>query len=359
MAQNMQEALTTINDAIHNVQDEKRPNPADSIEVILDEDHGPDTADILGIKESNRDVQKDQEDEDKEQRLRHPRRRQTSHQRIAEMTYKNKVLESQLMQERQRIEALERDNRHIADIASQKEEVAIAQYEHALRVKAEAAKHILEEAIEDGDTSKQAEAQQLMTQFGAELALLKKQKETAPHQSYQREYQEPAYAQQMYAPPVEEPTNPHFDEWLDRNHWFGQDPHLTEEVNNYATELTKVFRYNNLDHLIGTPDFFKAVDDGMAAKYRVNASNQEPQRQQSYAGRMAPVAPINRQGGYAGNSHGGDRPNQVRLSKEQCEIADSLPLTHPDGTPKSAPEKRRAYAYELANPRARNGLRGI
>lgn len=371
----MQEALESIQNAIHDTAGGEKINPADSIEVIVDGEDTQSNADMLGIKTGYVDIQKDQEREDREQRTRHPRRRQTSQQRIADVIYQKKFAESQWEQERYRREQLEQENKELIELANQKHDIAIANMEHAIKIRSEAAKHIYKEAVEDGDAERQAEAQEIMSKAGAELAILKTQKDAYVEPTYQPHYKQNQYDQhrlyeQSHPQPqiTEEQTNPHFDEWLDRNHWFGQDEHLTAEANNYANELMKVYKYNNLDHLIGSKDFFEAVDKGMGSRYKVDAappqenyrSHQGNNRQQSYPTNMAPVAPINRQGGGMVGSYGGTRSNQVRLTKEQCEIADRMQLFNKDKTPKTIAEKRQAYAYALANPLPRgNSLRGL
>lgn len=367
MAKNLQEAMESIQEAIKDSNGPDHKIKSDNIEVIVDGEDSPSTADILGINSGQNNVQEEQEQEDKQQRARHPRRRQTSQQRIADVIYQKKFAESQWEQERYRREELEVQNKELIELANQKHDIAMANMEHAIRIRSEAAKHIYKEAVEDGDAERQADAQEIMSKAGAELAILKTQKDSYVEPTYQPRYQQNQYYQQQAYPQnnvqQEEASNPHYDEWLDKNHWFGQDEHLTAEANNYATELMKIYKYNQLDHLIGSKDFFAAVDRGMSDRYRVDKSpsqenHQGQPRQQTYSNNMSPVAPINRQSGYSGNAYGGDRPNQVRLSKEQCEVADRMDLRNKDNTPKSIAEKRKAYAYALANPLPR-GLKGL
>ncbi len=355
MSSKFEDAINDIKEAVH-ADSSDVPNFQD-VEVALESDN--DQPQNSNQSEGYSDYQAESEPEERNQPRPHPRKK-TSNQRFAEMTYKNKVLESQLMQERNLAQSLLHENQTLARLAQDNNQAAIDSYEHSLRIKAAAAKHTLQQAIVEEDASTQSEAQELMSEVGAELALLK-QRKSMPQESY-NPLQNQAYSPQ-YMPPAVQPeaSNPHYEDWVDSNPWFGRNPELTQEANAQANELKKLFEFNGIDHLVGTPEFFSTLDESMNAKYGVqsngNATHQNSSSPQTYyPERRSPVAPINRQNNSYGNPNQRQGQNApVSIHPIAQEVMSKLKVSL-HGKPLNETDKLKMFGHYVRNPRPRQNV---
>lgn len=218
----------------------------------------------------------------------------------------------------------------------------------------------LKVAKEEGDIQKEIEMTQAMAQVVAEKStygLYKSQIHNQPRQNdgYQEEidYSPQHYMTQApYQEPYQEhdePENEHLETWLEKNQWA--DPssanysqRLRGEVGEFASELDERLKYNGRADMIGTPEYYDALDNLMKDKY--STSQERPQQNSGYSGGSM-VAPVSRSGSSMSDQYVSRNPNSTRggmaLTREEYAIARNLQIPMPNGRMRSAAEAIELY----------------
>lgn len=220
-------------------------------------------------------------------------------------------------------------NQFLESRISQKEKESFATQENYLTAQKERVKKYLTDAIEEGDPSKIAEANDLLSQYNTEILLLGKQK-----QSFQTEVpQQKSYEQPYYEEPAEIPYEEAGKEWMDKNSWANpKSPHfdkeMYDEADNYSIRLARKYKLEGRGDEVGTEDFFNEITDYIKDSYDISttlqASNSKPQsrdRMQMKTDKSPPVGSVTRQ---TPINQPSSKSRDIVLTPEQKEIAYSL-----------------------------------
>ena len=221
---------------------------------------------------------------------------------------------------------------------AQKEELANSSFEQTAVVSEISIKNELKRAKEEGDIDREVE-------LLVDLAAIKSQK--ASHDLDRRnqiQYRQQQIQNEAFVPyetqvlqPVynEAPIDEDFQEWVNENPWYENNPKLRGEADAISQELADYLTFNNIQ--VSSDDFRDTVTKEMRKRYGGGQQQQapeeaqedyyEPQQQQQ---QRAVVAPVTRRGmsmadQYVNNK--GLRPHQnggAALSKEEMAIARNL-----------------------------------
>lgn len=243
---------------------------------------------------------------------------------------KNRI--AQLTRELRQAQSVTHDvltrNQYLESKISQKEKEAFTTQENYLTSQKERVKTYLTNAIEEGDPSKIAEANDLLSQYNAEILLLGKQK-----QSFQTETpQKNSYQQPSYEEPLETPYQEAGKEWMDKNSWANPksshfDQELYQEADNYSLKLARKYKLEGRGDEIGTEDFFDEITDYIKNSYDVSTTPLPPSKPQSRdkiqmkTDQSPPVGAVNRQSPI---NQPTQKSRDIVLTPEQKEIAYSL-----------------------------------
>jgi hypothetical protein len=207
----------------------------------------------------------------------------------------------------------------------------------------------MKRAREEGDVDREF---QLINEL-AEVKAKKTTNHLAQHHKYERQEQQLRQMQEEAYVPIETspavapspPVNEHFQDWVEENPWFEENPRLRKEAEEIGQDLAARLSFNRKSHEIGTPDFYDSINKLMSDRYKLreddamsNQVDENPYMQQAgpamkqqpmYTG-VSPVAPVSRSKGssladqYVQN-RGSSAPLRT-LSKEEFSIARHLPV---------------------------------
>lgn len=311
----------------------------------------------------------DAEFTDSPQTNRRQRKKRTpSTRRVEELLYERGNLEQQnnfLVQQ-----ALERD----ALIAEQNQRIqqyeeSLARgdaqndqyFEDSLNTQENRVLESLKRAKEDGDIDEEIK-------LTDELADIKAKKNTHQYAQFQkqaqqqqrlREWQEEPYVPiETYIPqsmPRQEPVNEDFQDWLEDNDWYRNNPRLKEEADQFGQELADRLSFNNQSQMIGTRQYLDAVSEIMSSRYGLSSdkddfdnndnSYSQPEEttykseypamtSNNYANLQNSVAPVTRRTPSMANQYVQNRNTQGplrALSKEEFAIARNLQVKKGEG----------------------------
>jgi hypothetical protein len=242
---------------------------------------------------------------------------------------------SQVTGELRRAQTLIRDvlarNEYLESKISQKEKEAFTTQENYLTAQKERVKKYLADAIEEGDPSKIAEANDLLSQYSAEILINKQKQSFQPELPRQNSYQQPYY-EELPEIPYQDVSPDVSKEWMEKNSWANQnssdfDQEMYEEADDYSIVLMKKYERLGKKNQIGSPKFFDEITDYIESKYDISTPPPPPSRPQSRdrmqmkTDQSPPVGPVTRQ---APINQGFTKPKDIVLTPEQKEIAYSL-----------------------------------
>lgn len=255
------------------------------------------------------------------------RKRNNGNKRISELTRQHKQSLTMLQDVLARNQFLEQK------LQEQKKEHLISE-ENLLKSQKERVKKILADAIEEGDAAKITEAQDLLSEYNAQLQWKKNQLSNP----------EPMQPVTPAAYPSHPQPEVQFDDaawqWLEANPWADEhsaehfDPYLREEANQYSIKLEKKYRLQGRSSEIGSQEFFDDITRFMRSSYGIQEDNEDighhpasptPQTK----GRMqmkTPSAPPVLQGTNTRTSSPTRQPSNapITLTPEQRQIARSM-----------------------------------
>lgn len=241
---------------------------------------------------------------------------------------KNRI--AQLTRELRQAQSVAHDvltrNQYLESKISQKEKEAFETQENYLTAQKERVKKYLADALEEGDPSKIAEANDLLSQYNTEI-LLTKQK-----QNLQPQYQQaPSYQQPYYNTPQDLPYQDAGKEWMDKNSWADKespdfDQEMYDEADDYSIMLSKKYERLGKRNEIGSPKFLNEITSYIESQYDVSqapppSKPQTRERMHMKTDKSPPVGTVNRQ---APLNQAPLKAKDIVLTPEQKEIAYSL-----------------------------------
>jgi hypothetical protein len=141
------------------------------------------------------------------------------------------------------------------------------------------------------------------------------------------------------------------EDWIERNPWANPESHsfsprLRQEANEIATELEEMLKYNNVSHIIGTPEYFNSLDKIMSDRYGTHTS--DTKKSSGNANYNFNVAPVSRSGSSMADQYISKNPNSTRqhmsLTPDEYKIARNLQIKLPNGRYATGDEAVRRYA---------------
>lgn len=285
-------------------------------EVVTPEDREEIQEAQQPIPETDPESEEDSEETEKKKK----KNRTSERNRIGQLVGEVKHLKSVVNDVLKRNEFLESK-------AAQKEKEAFATQENYLTAQKERVKKYLADAIEEGDPSKIAEANDLLSQYNAEILLMGKQKESLQANPQPQN----TYKQPYYQEPTETPYQEVGKEWMHKNSWANPDSpnfdqEMYEEADNYSIRLARKYKLEGRGDEIGTPEFFDEITDHVKQSYDISpppppSKPQSRDRMQMKTDQSPPVGPVNRQ---APLNQAPLKAKDISLTPEQKEIAYSL-----------------------------------
>lgn len=199
-----------------------------------------------------------------------------------------------------RQEALMRDNEYLkqqlqqkyAEVA-EKDEFANLHYESSLKAREIALMNELVSAKEEGNYQKEVELESALFEIKAQKHTNELYKTQIQPQNYNNAQQiaDLTNAQQQYtyanhqdaARESYEPVNEAYEEWLQNNSWANPDtqsydPDLMQDAVQISTNLEKMLKLKKRPDLIGTKEFYDAIDNALQEEYGLSdyESNNKP-----------------------------------------------------------------------------------
>jgi len=221
----------------------------------------PDNEDV----EKSRDIASESNDplsEDEEEKTK-KKNRISERKRIAQLTRQLKQAQSVTH------DVLAR-NQYLETKLTEKQKEAFASEENFLSSQKERVKKILTDAIEEGDAPKIAEAQDLLSQYNAQIQLKKTQATTFQNTP-----------QNTYTPPSQD-VGEHDDDineegrtWLETNSWADPkaddfDEDLYNVADQYSIKLAKKYTLQGKKSDIGSPKFWNEITNYMNESYDIS-----------------------------------------------------------------------------------------
>lgn len=273
--------------------------------------------------------------------------------------YENRVKDAQNLE---LIERLQEKERLISEKQYQIEEAVNNdhnRYVNSLGLREQSILNELKVAKEEGDIQREIELTQAMAQVAADKSTYGLYKSQIKNQPQNDSYDEEHYQPQTVVPQVtyqepyqdEEIENEHLENWLEVNSWADpSSPNYSQklrgEVNEFASDLDELLKYNGRADMIGTPEYFDSLDNLMKDRY--GTGNERPQQQNTrYSGGGSMVAPVSRSGSSMSDQYVSRNPNSTRggmaLTKDEYAIARNLQIPMSNGRMRSAAEAIELY----------------
>ena len=190
----------------------------------------------------------------------------------------------------------------------------IDEYGHRVSSEQARAKDELKSAIETGDTDRQMQAQERITQLTLAADKHAQAKASRAAQAAQAEQQQ-AYAQQQAAQAPYQPAprqaapDQKAEEWASKNDWFGEDDAMTFAAFGLHKKLVQEEGFDPASN-----DYYDALDSRMKNAFPHRFPDEEVTRQNRSGQTVAGVS----------RSKGTGRGKKVRLSPSQVTIAKRL-----------------------------------
>jgi len=337
----VQKLLNSLPDVVDDLRDGgaaggEEDAPAQNVEVEFDEDGGFKVFE----KEEEAEVQKTapakKEGSEKPER---EKRRRDPQARINQVTGKMKEAEEearrakiQLLEERRlRLEGMDFQYAQGIIIAEQQEKEAI---------------RALVEAKENGDTKAEIEAQQRMAEAQTNKTEFTKARVQVKNDAENLKARVATEVQQTRSAPTASNNVAVKAAWQANNEWFGTDAEMTEDVRAYATKMEQSLIANGRQDLIGSSEYYQAIDKYVEQNYEAADDDEEEEAapvQKNTRPKTASVASSATNSGKKPND-----PNKITLPREQLEtfkmIEHDLKVDGAGKPLKTRTEKLRYYA---------------
>lgn len=336
----VQKLLNSLPDVIDDLRDggaagSEDEAPAEEVEVEFDENGG---FKVFEKEETSEEQNAAPAKKAGAERTERDKRRRDPQARINQISGKMKEAEEQarraniqLMEERRlRFEGMDFQYAQGIIIAEQQEKEAI---------------RALVEAKENGDTKAEIEAQQRMAEAQSNKTEFTKARVQVKNEAENLKLKVATEAQQIRTAPAASSNMAHKAAWTARNEWFGTDAEMTSDVEAYATKMNQNLIANGRQDLIGSAEYYQAIDKYVDENYEADDDEEEEAAplQKNTRPKTASVA--------ASATNSGKKPsdpNKITLPREQLEtfkmIEHDLKVDGNGKPLKTRTEKLRYYA---------------
>lgn len=287
----------------------KNENPADEIEVVVDDaSESPVSADAqkgAGNKDAESEGQKSgaeasgSSEEDSEL----ADYSEGVKKRIAKLTGKMREAERREKAALEYAQALKSQLDNESKKSQQLESSHLTEYKSRLDHQDAVLKIAMREAIEAGDTNKQVEIQSALAQFAVERQRFA-QLEASRKAQEERAVQQPQPQQPQMQPNTR--PDPKAEAWAERNKWFGSDEPMTLTAFSIHKSLVEREGYDP-----SSDDYYRELDRRVRAEF--------PHKFQTEQRKPNVVAPANGR-----TASGSPSKTQIKLSPSQVAIAKKL-----------------------------------
>lgn len=307
--------------------------PVQNVEVEFDEDGG------FKVFEKEEEAEKQNAAPAKKEGAERPerdKRRRDPQARINQVTGKMKEAEEQAR--RARIEALEERRLRFEGMDFQYAQgIIIAEQQEKEAIRA------LVEARENGDTKAEIEAQQRVSEAQSNKTEFTKARVQVKNEAENLKLKVATESQQVRTPSPASNNMAHKAAWTARNEWFGEDAEMTQDVEAYATKMNQNLIANGRQDLIGSADYYAAIDKYVDENYEADEEEETAPAPKNTRPKTASVA--------ASATNSGKKqsdPNKITLPREQLEtfkmIEHDLKVDGAGKPLKTRTEKLRYYA---------------
>lgn len=256
---------------------------------------------------------------------------------------KNRVSEknriSQLTKELRQAQSVAHDvlsrNQYLESKISEKDKEAATAQENYLTSQKERVKKYLTDALEEGDPEKIAEANDLLSQYNAQILHLSNQKKSVTsNSSYDPTRLQAPNPFTDYKEPIESPYKETGNEWMEKNTWANPnspnfDQEMYDDADNYSIRLARKYKLEGKGDEVGNSDFFDEITDYIKSSYDItppansSTSSKPPSREKMHmkTDKSPPIGTVNRP---TNRSETEPRSKDMVLSAEQIDTALSL-----------------------------------
>ena len=258
-------------------------NPAGNQVIFGDEQTSSVKEEIFGKQDGEPDpivaAEEPSAQNDPEKPKKESRRSRPSSVNEKQILNEAKHWKSSYLQESEKARALEQENQAIRiqfeemeQARRQSELKAIAEREDNLRMQMKIAR-----AAGENDYADEVSSALNQALIQKELQVYDRYKSsTQPVQYQQPQYQQ---TQQIQRSPVEDMRQQAFDEFCQRNPWYGKNQSLTNLANTAMSEFVNVLELGNQEDAIYSPQFFDVLENEIKHSYGIGVQ-EEPNNQQ-------------------------------------------------------------------------------
>jgi hypothetical protein len=271
-------------------------------DIILEDDNESESTAEAPVVETSAD-----EDE-------HEKYSNSVQKRINQLTKRAKEAEREREEALRYAQNIQAENTDVKQRLQTLDRSYIDEYGHRVSSEQARAKDELKSAIETGDTDRQMQAQERITQLTLAADKHAQAKASRAAQAAQAEQQQ-AYAQQQAAQAPYQPAprqaapDQKAEEWASKNDWFGEDDAMTFAAFGLHKKLVQEEGFDPASN-----DYYDALDSRMKNAFPHRFPDEEVTRQNRSGQTVAGVS----------RSKGTGRGKKVRLSPSQVTIAKRL-----------------------------------
>lgn len=263
------------------------------------------------------------EDSDQEERPR--KKRNSSQHRITELNRQKKAAQEfahQILKEKENLEKR----------LTQSEQQNLINYEKFISSEKERLKVAKFSALEEGDTAKITEVDDLMSQYNNELMDLKRRKEVMTQDRFRerpaQELPREIFEESDASSGLDDESYSAMVDWAKKNPWANPESRYYDEgmfleADAYSAKLKRRYLLERREEEIGTPGFFSEITDYMEDVYSVEKTPEAPVKNRNMTMRNPNTSQV------ASVSHKpsgvqSNKSKEISLTPEQKEIARSL-----------------------------------
>ncbi len=339
--QDTKEAMQPLLDAIDKINIHDDADDTD-LEVVFEKGNES-TDDLLGIDGNADDTRSSNEAPEESYEEDRPKRQgKRFHPSISTRERKR------LQQAQAALNQTMQENQELREHLIRERQGSVNYYSQALELQKEGAKKELTRAIEDGDSSAQAEWSDFLSKVNNKIEDAKGGKYSEvnlpPQQSHQY-YQEQEVNEEISTPAAAQWYEENRD-WLDTDSRF-YDPEIIQFADNEFNRIKRQLVLAGYGDLVGTEHFYKGLTESIQDRFGMqNDPVQHEPPPQPRAKSRQPVAPVS----YSGMNEpqrGANGKRQISLSPEQRDVAERMIIQGPNGRELSKQEKCVLYARQL------------
>lgn len=340
----VQKLLNSLPDVVDDLRDSgsadsEDNSPTQEVEVEFDEDGGFKVFEKEEAPEAKKAEAGKKEGNEKPER---DKRRRDPQARINKISGQMKEAEEQAR--RARVEALEERRLRFEGMDFQYAQgIIIAEQQEKEAIRA------LVEAKENGDTKAEIEAQQRMAEAQSNKVEFTKARVQIKQEAETLKSKVATEVNEIRSAPAASNNVANKAAWQARNEWFGEDAEMTEDVKEYATKMERNLIANGRKDLIGSPEYYAAIDKYVDENYEAAEDEDDGEEDAAPAPKNTrpKTASVAASATNSGKKSPSD-PNKITLPREQLETFKMIEhdlKTDGSGKPlKTRTEKLRYFA---------------